>query len=250
MKRLRIRRVKRVLLSILGLVLVTLAGLLSYSFAKSPFFDIKEINVTGNTTVSIDEIVALSGLKIGSNILQYSNARLEERITNQPFLRMVQVRRILPNRIDIKVVERIPMTVISAEEKYLILDEYGYCLSEVSPSTAESWSLPGIRCSPAAIDLKPGEQSVDKGVLAALTFMSKLDPFFLENVLEIDAPTAEKLAVINRDGLYVLFGQPEDLEKKLQKYEELLIKNAATCNADTLEYVDLRYDTQITLKWK
>ena len=250
MKRLRIRRIKRALVSAAGLILIALAGFAGYSFADSPFFDIGEINISGQTTVSRDEIIAISGLKLGTNILRYKSTQLARRIQTQPFIRTAHVARVFPNRIDIKVVERVPMTIISADDRYLILDEYGYCLSEVSPSTAESWSLPGIRCCSEAMDLRPGEQSRDKGVLAALTLIDKLDPFFLENILEIDAPTAEKLAVINTDGLYIYFGQPEDLGRKLQNYEELLIKNAEKCNADTLEYVDLRYDTQITLKWK
>jgi cell division septal protein FtsQ len=107
-----------------------------------------------------------------------------------------------------------------------------------------------VLCSSNAAQMMPGEKSEDTGVLAALALIKKLDPYFLENILEFDAPTAEKLAVINRDGLKVLFGQPEDLDRKLQNYEELLIKNAEKCNAETLNYVDLRYDTQITLNWK
>ena len=249
-QRLRLRRLKRAFATVLGLAFIFLFGYGGYTLANSSIFDITEIRIEGNGTISRDEIIALSGIRYGSNSLKHSMELSEARILTQPYIKTAEVSRALPNKVDIRVTERTPLALIIADERFLILDEQGYCLTEVGLSTAESRALPSIQCSPEAMWLDPGEKSDDKGVLAALSLIQQLDPFFMESILEFHAPTAEKLAVINMDGLPVLFGQPEDLDRKLQNYEELLIKNAEQCNGNTLAYVDLRYDTQITLKWK
>ena len=248
--RLRVRRLKRAFFTGLGVILIASAGYTGYALANSSFFELEEIKVEGNNTIARDELVALSGLRIGDNLLKVSCDRAARGVASQPYIKDADVTRVLPNRIEIKVSERTPIALISAEGRHLVLDENGYCLIEVGPVAAESWTLPSIRCSSEGMSLSPGEQSEDKGIMAALTLIKKLDPFFLENILEFDAPSAEKLAVINNDGLPVYFGLPEDLDRKLQNYEELLIKNREKCNADTLNYVDIRYDTQITLNWK
>ena len=249
MYRLRLRRLKRVFLTVAGLLLICLAGFGGYTFANSSFFDLSEIRITGNTVVSRDEIIAASGLRIGTNLLKISRAQAVMQLLSLPYVREVELSRVFPDKVEIRITERTPLALINADDRHLVMDENGYCLLEVAAITAESWELPHIRCSSEAIQLLPGERSEDKGVRAALDLIQQLDPFFLEGIAEFDAPSAEKLALINRDGLPVLFGQPEDLDRKLKCYEELLIKNAERYNADTLQYVDIRYDTQITLKW-
>ncbi|MCL1848322.1 MAG: FtsQ-type POTRA domain-containing protein [Clostridiales bacterium] len=233
-----------------GLLIIFLFGYGGYALANSSFFDITEIRIQGNGTVSRDEIIAMSGLRYGANSLKYHLGQVRANILSQPYVKTAEVSRVLPNRVDIRVSERTPAALIRTEDKFWVLDESGYCLVEAGLITAQSRALPNIRCSEEAAKLAPGERSQDKGVLAALALIKRLDPFFMESILEFEASSAERLAVICMDGLPVYFGQPEDLDRKLQNYEELLIKNAEQCNGETLEYVDLRYDTQITLKKK
>ena len=250
MYRLRVRRVKRTLAACLAFLLLCCAGYAGYALANSSFFDLAEITVQGNNIVSRDEIIAISGMRIGANLLRFSRAQATANILSLPYIKDAEVSRTFPNRVGVRVSERTPAALVFDGEQYMALDESGRCLTVSDRITAENAALPVIHSSEEASWLVPGEQVQDKGVLAALALIESLDPFFLENIVSFDAPSAEKLAVINRDGLTVYFGFPEDLDRKLQNYEELLIKNAEKCNAETLEYVDLRYDTQITLKWK
>jgi cell division protein FtsQ len=250
MQRLRLRRLKRALLAIASLLLMFSAGYVGYRFAHSPFFDLMDIRIQGNVIVARDEIIALSGLRFGDNLMNVSTERAEEAINSLPYIKDAIVTRSFPNRVDVRVSERTPLALISGGDRYLVLDESGHCLTEVGVVGAESWTLPSIRCSDEAAAIWPGERTDDEGVLAALALIKRLDPFFLENIIEFNAFSAERLAVVNTDGLLVYFGLPEDLDRKLQNYEELLIKNREKCNADTLNYVDIRYDTQITLSWK
>ena len=246
----RRRRLKRTLTTAVVFLFIYLSGTAGYALANSTLFDITEISVNGYSTVSREEIVAYSGARLGANILQLSSASASSSIQTLPYIKEAVVNISFPNKVAIHVTEREPIALLLVEDRYLIMDATGRCLAEVSQAVAGLQLLPVVLGNAYTVSLMPGEQSTDKGLGAALALIQRLDPFFMENIREIDALTAEKLAVINRDGLRVLFGPPEDLERKLQNYEELLLKNAEKCNADTLNYVDLRYDTQITLNWK
>ena len=248
--RVRRQRIKRALVMAMAFVFIYIAGYTGFTLANSSLFDIATITVKGNRTVSREEIIAISGARIGANVLRLSRDHAGRSLMAHPYIQDAKVSWVFPNRVSITVSERLPVALVRTEDRCLVLDGSGFCLTEENSMPAAYEGLPLILGGVHAAALKPGDQTKDKGILAALTLIDRLDPFFMENIKAFDAPSGEKLAVINRDGLRVLFGLPEDLDRKLQNYEELLIKNAQRCNTDTLNYVDLRYDTQITLSWK
>ena len=252
-KRLRRRRLARVLFTGLGLILIVLAGIAGYALANSSLFDLREIRIEGNLAVPREELLVLSGLRLGTNLLRVSPAEAKAQLLTQPYIKEVEVRRRFPSEMSIKVVERAPMVLVSYDTQSLILDSEGICLENGNKAAAmaASWvQTPAIKSNFAAIQMKPGDKTEDEGILAAIALLKQLDAYFMENILEIDAASAWTLSVINLDGLTVYFGPPENLAQKLQNYEDLLIKNREECNADTLEYVDLRYDTQPIIKRK
>ena len=244
------RRLRRAILTGLGIIIVGLAAFGGYTFANSTFFDLMEIRLYGNVAVDRDELIQLTGLRIGANMLLIYPGQVRQSVLSHPFVRTASVTRSLPNRIDIEITERSPFVLVYSESRFLILDDEGYCMMEVSDQVAESWNLPRIRASHWAALIEPGERSRDEGVLAGLELIQQLDPFFMKNILEIYTPSAERLTLINNDGLPVLFGPPVDLERKLHHYEQLLIRNRDTINASTINYIDIRFDTQPTISWR
>jgi cell division septal protein FtsQ len=69
-------------------------------------------------------------------------------------------------------------------------------------------------------------------------------------VAEIIAPTPESLALKTMQGVEIRFGKPEDMERKVEVIQELLIENGAIINDQTVEYIDLRYNTSPVIKRK
>lgn len=243
-------QLKRTLTAGVFLVFVFMAGFCGYSLANSSLFDLSEVQVIGNNMVTMEEILSASGLRTGTNILKVSRQDAAEGILSIPFIKSVDIARSFPSKITITVTERNAKYLVYYGNRYLVLDEELRCLYEASLATTAGWPLPIIRLSSEAILLEPGETSADEGLLAAAALLDQLDPFFMENITEIDAPSAWEMSVINLDGLRVYFGPPDNLAQKLQNYEELVIKNSAECNAQRLEYIDLRYDTNPIIKRK
>jgi cell division septal protein FtsQ len=110
--------------------------------------------------------------------------------------------------------------------------------------------LPIITDTHLDVEGNPGDQLSSEGVTAALNLIDQLDPYFLESIEEFRAPSAWELTLITHQGVQVKFGPPENLERKLGFYETILLKNNSQYNEDTLEYVDLRYETQPVVKKK
>jgi len=246
----RRQKFKRRALAGLGLLLMAMAGWGGYWLSNSSWFDLKQILVEGNQTIQADALRRLTGLRLGTNILKVTPEDLAQNLKANPFVKTAEVKRQYPDKLLIRITERTPAAIASNGGKHLVLDEEGYCLQSLTLMSADRSELPRIAAGSALQTLKPCAKTEDKGILAALALIRQLDPFFMENIAEFSAPSDWSLALITRDGLTVYFGPPENLPQKLQYYEELLIKNAAECNAETLDYVDLRYYAQPVIKRK
>lgn len=243
-------QLKRTMTTGLALIFVFMAGFCGYSLANSSLFDLTEVQVIGNTTVPMEQILEASGLRAGTNILKVSRREAAEGVQAIPFIKTVDIVRNFPSKMTITVTERTAKYLVYYGNRYLALDDELRCLYEASLAATANWPLPVIQLSSGAIMLDPGETTEDEGMVAAAALLDQLDPFFMENILEINAPSEWDMSVINLDGLRVYFGPPDNLPQKLQNYEELVIKNAAECNAQKLEYIDLRYDSYPVIKKK
>ncbi|MEG1501347.1 MAG: FtsQ-type POTRA domain-containing protein, partial [Clostridiales bacterium] len=88
-----------------------------------------EINVSGNAFVDSQRIIELSGLKKGDNIFAASLAGVESWLRIEPYIKSSVITRKLPNTINIKVEERIPVAVLPTGRGFLFIDDAGRVLS-------------------------------------------------------------------------------------------------------------------------
>jgi cell division protein FtsQ len=234
----------------LSLIMIFIAGMGGYALSNSTWFNLREIVIEGNQVILADDLKTLSSVRMGTNILKLSPKNIAENVSGHPFVKTAVVKRLFPNRLRLIITERSPLIIAQNADMYLAIDEVGYCLESLSMMGADKTKLPRVLAGEDILLLKPGDQTKDPGVLAALALIKQLDPFFMENIREFQAMTAWDLTLITRDGLPVYFGPPDKLAEKLQYYEEILVKNSVECNGNTLEYVDLRYDSQPVIKRK
>jgi len=245
-------KVRDLFIIVVSIVLIIAAAFLGRWVAKSSLFDLAEISVSGNTVVSMDTILEKSGLKTGESLLNISRENAARNILDIPYIKSVDITRSFPGTINIYVTERTPKYVVYYASKYLVIDEEYRCLYESSETNTANWPVPIIELGPIVINkTDPGDYiENEEGLKAATDLIEVLDPYFMENIKRIIAHTDDDLALINQDGLKVYLGTVENLAQKLQNYEELVIKNSNECNAEKLEYIDLRYDAYPVIKRK
>lgn len=125
-KRKKIFRVIKILM-LLGIII----GGIIYAML-SPIFNIKNITVTGNSKISSETIISLSGLNIDQNIFNFWTSDIKEAVKQNAYIDTVEVRRKLPDSIEINVKERIATYMITLGNAYVYINNQGYILEITS----------------------------------------------------------------------------------------------------------------------
>lgn len=123
---------------IIGLIIVV--GIFLFT---TPLFNVTEIEVKGNSTVNSEEIKSLSQIKLNENIFKNIKAIIKENIKCNPYIEDVEVKRILPNKIQITVQERTVKFMLKLLDKYAYINSQGYIL-EITNQTREIPIIEGM----------------------------------------------------------------------------------------------------------
>lgn len=94
----------------------------------SPIFNIKTISVVGNSKISIDEIISLSGLQLEQNMFQYRKKEVINQIKKNAYIDTVKVSRKIPDTVEIVVSERKATFMIQFANAYALINNQGYIL--------------------------------------------------------------------------------------------------------------------------
>ncbi len=127
------RAVTRVL--VIGVFFVLVGGLLllgvrqSMAFlTENPQYAITAIEIPAPAFLTSDEVAALSGARLGDNLLRLPIRDIRKKLLEHPNIREASVTRLLPSTLRIEIKEREPMAQISIGKNYLV-DEEGAVLS-------------------------------------------------------------------------------------------------------------------------
>ena len=102
----------------------------------TPIFNIKEIHVIGNDKISNEEIVSLSKLQLEENLFNNRKSNIIKAIKENPYVESVQVKRKIPDVIELIINERKATYCIQILNSYAYINEQGYILeiSEQKPN--------------------------------------------------------------------------------------------------------------------
>ncbi len=232
----------------LWLFLLMVCSLAAYFFLHSAFFSITALEVKGNKTIAAEKIIEQSGLSVGANLFKINTGEARKRLSLHPILKETEISRQLPNTIVISVSERIPVAVVAASSCLIVVDQEGFYLQKTADN--QEIGLPVISDISLNGDESPGVNIITPGLRSALDLIEMMDQSFLDNLAEITAPTPNTLALKTKQGVEIRFGEPADMARKVKVMQELLVKNGAVINNQTVEYIDLRYDTAPVVKRK
>lgn len=102
---------------IIFVILIFAAALISWDK-----FTIREIKVNGLNNVNYLDVIHVSGIEYKKNIFAVDLNETKEMIAGNPLLEVQSVKRILPSTIEINVIERKPIAVMKALDKYIVLN--------------------------------------------------------------------------------------------------------------------------------
>ena len=163
-KRKKVFRTIKVLL----LIGVILGG--TIYFLLSPIFNITEINVSGNSKISSEEIISLSGIQKNENTFKINKKTVKDKIRENPYIDTISIKRTLPDSITIYVTERVATYRINKANTYMLINNQGYMLE----ITDEENNLPIIT------GLQTTDEEIQEGNRLCVEDLEKL-----EDVLKI-----------------------------------------------------------------
>lgn len=95
------------------------------ALTTSAHFAVSQVEIIGNSQLSTPEILNLSGVAVGMNILEVSLGEISRKLQNSPWIENATVRRVLPDGVHIEIVEREPFFWILRDGELYYADRNG-----------------------------------------------------------------------------------------------------------------------------
>lgn len=132
---------RRKLLKIIGIIILLI--FLIILLCSSRLFNIKSIEVSGNTKLSDEKIISLSSLELYTNIFDFKRGNIVKNIKENAYIEDVKVSRKYPSTVNIEVEEREARYMLQFADSYVYINNQGYML-EISNEKLELPILVGF----------------------------------------------------------------------------------------------------------
>lgn len=210
---------------VLCLSLVLLAG---YRWlTTSPYFAVHDIQIKGNEHLAAQRIKKMAEVRQGQNCLALNMGKLKTRLLQEDWIKNVLVRRVLPDKLLIRVTEHQPAYWLQKKESLYYADSQGEIIAPVLPE--DFISLPLLR-----IEKNQDRQLQGLGLIHEWTVQKKL-PFSMAEVAWLNFLTEDILEFYLRDRSIALRLGSKRLEKNLQYLNQVWNELA---ERDELDEVD------------
>ena len=187
----------------------------------SPIFVVRQINVTGNTYLSKDEVCRIAGVYQGEPMFRLETDTAVRTLTKDLRIEQASVRRIMPN---------------ACEYGYLDIDHEGMVLDAYR--TLKKMPIPMIT-GISLRDMYVGDEVRDENIRRALTYLQALDEASLNQISEVSLASPEHVIAYTTGAVQIRLGALERLEEKAALTKTFLqdLKTAR----HPIEYVDFNY---------
>ena len=166
--------------------------------ALTLFFKVDQVIVSGNSRYSQDEIVAVSGVQQGDNLILLNKYQIAKKLYTQlPYITDVRVNRNLPDKLLVEVTETKAALALESGGAWWLLSENGKVLDTAEADDVEGYLvLRGVAAEGIAIgqqlSLSEGNLSTER-LLALVAALSERG--MLESTDSVDATDAEILHI-------------------------------------------------------
>ena len=207
------RRVRRVLLALLGLGVV--AGVV-WVFWFSSALAVNRIVVDGTTTLKPMDIRSTAAVRLGEPLVRVDTVAIESRVAMMERIDQVDVSRHWPRTIRIEVVERKPIAWVTSGVAIRALDRYG-----VDFRTLRKVPKNLVEVQVETIDSRRRQQALESSA-AVLERLRTDDPGLLKKVQYVRVASKDSVQLVLGKNRTVTWGSAAKGEQKLTVLRSLL----------------------------
>ena len=189
---------------------------------SSPRFAVKHVEVEGARRRRPQQLLKRAGIANGQNIFALDTERASAALVTDPWVERAQVRKELPNKVFIKVVEREARVLLSLAGKLYLVDGGGEVFKELA--AGEPYDLPVMTgIEPAA--LTRDRTAVAMQMRRAIELMGDLSRIKINKRYPLQEVRVHRDGtldvIIGSDGIVLAFGAPP-YRAKVAKAERIL----------------------------
>lgn len=210
-------------------------------FSQNSTFEIQNLDVSSDGSLTEDRILEYSKLRKGMNLFSFDFETIEERLDQVSAIESVYLERQLPHTLIIRVKERVPIARIAGKKvpKFpFVVDRFGYIL----PPKAKAFQLPLI--TGVDMELRLGDQVHHADVETALQIVKycAAEPFFQRYIRlkSLDVKYSEYITLTLEDEVQVKIPRYE-LKERLRNLATVI--KMETAGGNRVKGIDLTLDT-------
>ncbi|MBZ5498236.1 MAG: FtsQ-type POTRA domain-containing protein [Acidobacteriia bacterium] len=254
----RLLAVFKVLAAVSIVALAIVAGFATYRYIDTAnMFRLRNIRVDGclHSDPGAIEAIVRQSFPASTNILRIDLNHLRSHLEQQPWIRSVEIRRILPSGLNIYVRERVPSVIADIGGELQLLDSEGVLLDHYDPAYGKLdipvfSGLRGDDVEAYKVLQEENSSRVRIGV-EVLTELAAGSPDFTRAISEIDLSDPSNVKVLLVDDTAEVFLGDRDFFKRFQMFmSNLSDYQDLKAQGKEVATVDLRFDSQIVYRLK
>jgi cell division protein FtsQ len=194
-----------------SIVVAALAGAVALS--RSSLFRVREVVVVGASHLSRPEVIRAARIARDTNVLWLDERVVERRLEQRAWIASADVRTVYPRRVEITVVERVPVAVIVRGDRRELIAADGTALGPAAGAVG----LPRI-----AVPSVPGLDGVRLDVRGAATALGAMAPGLRAEVGSVRVGVDGALDLRLRNGVLVRYGRAVEAGRKAAALADVL----------------------------
>jgi cell division septal protein FtsQ len=226
-------------------------GFLGWNFFtfifSSNFCNIEEVIIKGNDCLSEDEIFYKSGIRLGENIFKLDLKKSIDSLIQEPQIKEVGIKRVIPNKIIISLTERKAVVIVRIGEEYFSSTKEGIVLTKID-RPEEEFDLPlilGLEIN----EIKIGEIIGKPEFRTALESINSAEVILPKRFCRVEILSPDDFMICNKDNtLKIRANGPEVIINEENLLREALVKIKR--EKLLVEYIDIRFKDSLVIKLK
>ena len=207
---------------------VVIAGALLVMLMGSKIFSIREIMVVGNRNLPAEEVVVLSGVKLGDNYLKLTANRLRENLERNRYIEYLGYGFDYKGRLTIRINERLGKAFVRVNGLYYVIDEKGMVLDQmgsVFPEGLTGMEVAGLTMDSHAVPVEGQIFPVqDKNKLAIMESLigTLEDTSLIGRISQLNLNNTSNISMTTSDGAKIELGDETSLRIKVLIAREVI----------------------------
>ena len=203
----------------------------------SPLFTFQQLVVHGNVRLDENELCEIARIHYGQRLFELKTDEMTTNLLRDLRIESAVVRRQLPHKIEMDIVERIPVATVACDYGYLDFDRQGKVIASYrSLKGADIPIITGVKLR----DLYIGDDNNDPQVAQAISFLARIDPADIGEISEVSLRNPDAVVAYTKTALPIRLGQLTGIPDKAALTQDFLRDQKTTRH--TVEYVDFSYD--------